>query len=106
MNAATAEVLGRARTLKLMMFDVDGVLTDGSLYLSDTGEEIKAFHTLDGLGLKLLQRTGLESAEEQREEQAEMRFHGDAEVQEGGGTTGGRGRGRERGRVVSAYSRG
>lgn len=49
----------RARALKLMVFDVDGVLTDGSLYLSDSGEEIKAFNTLDGQGLKLLQANGV-----------------------------------------------
>jgi 3-deoxy-D-manno-octulosonate 8-phosphate phosphatase (KDO 8-P phosphatase) len=45
-----------------MAFDVDGVLTDGSLYLSDSGEEIKAFNTLDGQGLKLLRTHGLELA--------------------------------------------
>ncbi len=52
-------VLERARAVRLMAFDVDGVLTDGALYVTDGGEEIKAFHTLDGLGLKLLQSTGV-----------------------------------------------
>jgi 3-deoxy-D-manno-octulosonate 8-phosphate phosphatase (KDO 8-P phosphatase) len=42
-----------------MAFDVDGVLTDGVLYLGDRGEELKGFHTLDGLGMKLLQATGV-----------------------------------------------
>src|SRR5262245_20215626 len=57
-----ASVVERARRLKLMAFDVDGVLTDGALYLSDAGEETKAFHTLDGLGMKLLQGAGVELA--------------------------------------------
>ncbi len=42
-----------------MIFDVDGVLTDGSLYLSDSGEEMKAFNTLDGHGMKMLQASGV-----------------------------------------------
>jgi 3-deoxy-D-manno-octulosonate 8-phosphate phosphatase (KDO 8-P phosphatase) len=54
-----ATVLERARTVRLMAFDVDGVLTDGVLYVTDGGEEIKAFHTLDGLGMKLLQSAGV-----------------------------------------------
>ncbi len=52
----------RARSVKLMAFDVDGVLTDGALYLADSGEEWKRFHTLDGLGLKLLAGAGVELA--------------------------------------------
>jgi 3-deoxy-D-manno-octulosonate 8-phosphate phosphatase (KDO 8-P phosphatase) len=52
-------ILERARAVRLMAFDVDGVLTDGALYLTDGGEEIKTFHTLDGLGMKLLQSTGV-----------------------------------------------
>jgi 3-deoxy-D-manno-octulosonate 8-phosphate phosphatase (KDO 8-P phosphatase) len=49
----------RAGALKLMVFDVDGVLTDGTLYLGDSGEEIKAFNTLDGHGLKMLRESGV-----------------------------------------------
>lgn len=49
----------RARRLRLMAFDVDGVLTDGSLFYTDEGIEIKAFNTLDGLGLKMLQQAGI-----------------------------------------------
>ena len=49
----------RARRLKLMAFDVDGVLSDGSLFYSDAGIEIKAFNTLDGFGLKMLQQAGI-----------------------------------------------
>lgn len=45
-----------------MMFDVDGVLTDGSLYISDAGEEFKAFNTLDGHGMRMLKATGVEIA--------------------------------------------
>jgi 3-deoxy-D-manno-octulosonate 8-phosphate phosphatase (KDO 8-P phosphatase) len=52
-------VLERARAVRLMAFDVDGVLTDGRLYLADGGGEMKAFHTLDGLGMKLLQSAGV-----------------------------------------------
>lgn len=55
-------VFDRARALKLVVFDVDGVLTDGKLYLSDSGEEIKAFNTLDGHGLKMLHASGVELA--------------------------------------------
>jgi 3-deoxy-D-manno-octulosonate 8-phosphate phosphatase (KDO 8-P phosphatase) len=57
-----SEALARAARLRLMAFDVDGVLTDGTLYYADDGAELKAFHTLDGLGLKLLQGAGLELA--------------------------------------------
>ena len=49
----------RARGVKLMIFDVDGVLTDGRLYLSDSGEEIKAFSTRDGQGITLLRESGI-----------------------------------------------
>lgn len=49
----------RARRLKLMAFDVDGVLSEGSLFYSDEGIEMKAFNTRDGLGLNLLQKAGI-----------------------------------------------
>jgi 3-deoxy-D-manno-octulosonate 8-phosphate phosphatase (KDO 8-P phosphatase) len=45
--------------IRAAIFDVDGVLTDGRIYLSERGEEFKAFHTLDGHGLKLLARGGI-----------------------------------------------
>lgn len=48
-----------AKQLKLMGFDVDGVLSDGRLYYADDGSEIKAFHTLDGQGLKMLRDAGV-----------------------------------------------
>lgn len=53
------ECKARASRLKLMAFDVDGVLTDGSLYFTDAGTEIKAFNTRDGQGLRMLQSTGV-----------------------------------------------
>ncbi len=55
-----AELLLRAQGVRVAFFDVDGVLTDGGLYFSDSGETLKRFHTLDGHGLKLLQRGGIE----------------------------------------------
>ncbi|TNE60807.1 MAG: 3-deoxy-D-manno-octulosonate 8-phosphate phosphatase [Alphaproteobacteria bacterium] len=48
--------------LKLLALDVDGVLTDGTLYYTAGGEEMKAFNAQDGLGLKLLARLGIELA--------------------------------------------
>ena len=56
------ELLLQAQGIKLVFFDVDGVLTDGGLYFGETGETIKRFHTLDGHGLKLLQRAGIAPA--------------------------------------------
>ncbi len=49
-------------TIRLAVFDVDGVLTDGRLYRQDDGQEIKAFHSRDGLGLKALMSFGIEVA--------------------------------------------
>lgn len=48
--------------LKLLILDVDGVLTDGRLYYTEEGESIKAFHVRDGLGIKLLRKHGVEVA--------------------------------------------
>jgi 3-deoxy-D-manno-octulosonate 8-phosphate phosphatase (KDO 8-P phosphatase) len=56
------EITTRARDIRLAVFDVDGVLTDGRLYMNSAGEEIKAFNTLDGHGLKMLKATGVELA--------------------------------------------
>jgi 3-deoxy-D-manno-octulosonate 8-phosphate phosphatase (KDO 8-P phosphatase) len=52
----------QAAKIVLMGFDVDGVLTDGTLYFNSQGHEIKAFSSLDGHGLKMLQRAGVEVA--------------------------------------------
>lgn len=56
------DALARAKGVKLAIFDVDGVLTDGRLYLTDAGEEIKAFSSLDGQGLKMLRASGVRLA--------------------------------------------
>jgi 3-deoxy-D-manno-octulosonate 8-phosphate phosphatase (KDO 8-P phosphatase) len=56
------ELLLRAQPVRVVFFDVDGVLTDGGLYFSEAGETLKRFHTLDGHGLKLLQRAGITPA--------------------------------------------
>ncbi|MDJ0864418.1 MAG: 3-deoxy-manno-octulosonate-8-phosphatase KdsC [Gammaproteobacteria bacterium] len=53
------DILEKAARVKLVIFDVDGVLTDGSLYLGDDGQEYKAFHSHDGHGMKLLQEAGV-----------------------------------------------
>ena len=56
------ELLLRAQGVRVAFFDVDGVLTDGGLYFSETGETLKRFNTLDGHGLKLLQKAGITPA--------------------------------------------
>ncbi|MDD5298865.1 MAG: HAD family hydrolase [Gallionella sp.] len=52
----------RAKLIRLAAFDVDGVMTDGGLYYSDSGEEFKRFNALDGHGLKMLRASGVEIA--------------------------------------------
>lgn len=54
-----SSVLKAAQKIKLLLVDVDGVLTDGRLYYGNNGEELKAFDIQDGLGIKLLQRGGI-----------------------------------------------
>lgn len=54
-----AALLLKAQGVRVAFFDVDGVLTDGGLYFSEAGESLKRFNTLDGHGLKLLQRAGI-----------------------------------------------
>lgn len=56
------QVQTKAKSVKLLVLDVDGVLTDGKLYFSNQGEETKAFNTLDGQGIKLLQSSGVKVA--------------------------------------------
>lgn len=56
------DVLQRARGVRLAIFDVDGVMTDGTLYFGPRGEVMKAFHIHDGHGLKLLQKAGITTA--------------------------------------------
>lgn len=50
----------KAKLIKLALFDVDGVLTDGKLHYSADGEQLKVFHALDGHGLKMLQMVGID----------------------------------------------
>ena len=59
MDAALRE---RAANVRMLILDVDGVLTDGKLYFDHAGNEMKSFHTRDGLGMKALQRCGIEVA--------------------------------------------
>jgi 3-deoxy-D-manno-octulosonate 8-phosphate phosphatase (KDO 8-P phosphatase) len=56
------ELLLRAQPIKVVFFDVDGVMTDGGLLFTEHGETIKRFHSLDGHGIKLLQRVGITPA--------------------------------------------
>jgi len=53
------EIYERARNIRLAAFDVDGVLTDGTLYYTDSGEEFKAFNVQDGHGMKMLKDSGI-----------------------------------------------
>ncbi len=56
------DIQRRAAQVRLVVFDVDGVLTDGRLYYTDDGLELKAFHSRDGHGMKLLMNSGVELA--------------------------------------------
>jgi 3-deoxy-D-manno-octulosonate 8-phosphate phosphatase (KDO 8-P phosphatase) len=53
------DILQRAKRVRLLIFDVDGVLTDGSLFIGDDGQEYKAFNSRDGHGIKMLQKHGV-----------------------------------------------
>ena len=59
MGALRPDAIERASRVRLMLFDVDGVLTDGRLWYGPAGEAMKAFHVLDGHGIKLLARAGV-----------------------------------------------
>ncbi|HHJ14937.1 MAG TPA: 3-deoxy-manno-octulosonate-8-phosphatase KdsC [Gammaproteobacteria bacterium] len=56
------DILDKAARIELLIFDVDGVLTDGSLFLGDDGQEYKAFNSQDGHGIKMLQKHGVRCA--------------------------------------------
>ncbi len=56
------DILKRARAVRMIIFDVDGVLTDGSLFYDDKGEEYKAFNSRDGHGIKMLRASGVTTA--------------------------------------------
>ncbi|SEI08955.1 3-deoxy-D-manno-octulosonate 8-phosphate phosphatase (KDO 8-P phosphatase) [Rheinheimera pacifica] len=55
-------IINKARAIKLLICDVDGVFSDGRIYLGNQGEELKAFHTRDGYGVKALRQAGIEVA--------------------------------------------
>jgi len=59
MNIDT-EVIKRAKSIRLALFDVDGVFTDGNIHIDSQGKEIKTFNTLDGHGIRLLQHYGIQ----------------------------------------------
>lgn len=56
------KAVAKARSISLLALDVDGVMTDGRLYFSNGGDEFKAFHIMDGLGVKLLRDGGIDTA--------------------------------------------
>ena len=62
MTIAASDALERARRVRLMAFDVDGVLTDGRLWYGPAGEAVKAFHVQDGLAIKMLAAAGVATA--------------------------------------------
>ena len=55
-------LLSRSKLISLIAFDIDGVMTDGGLYFSDSGEEFKRFNSLDGHGIKMLKASGVQVA--------------------------------------------
>jgi len=61
-DAMNAALIARARNIRLVAFDVDGVMTDGTLFLADDGQEYKGFNSLDGHGLRMLKGSGVELA--------------------------------------------
>ena len=56
------DIQNKAAAIRLIVFDVDGVLTDGSLFIGDDGQEYKAFHSKDGHGMVMLQESGVQIA--------------------------------------------
>ncbi len=56
------QILERAKKIKLLILDADGVMTDGKIYYGNYGDEIKAFDVKDGFGVVLLKRAGIETA--------------------------------------------
>ena len=56
------DVMEKAKGIQVLIFDVDGVLTDGTLYLTEDGDVIKAFNSRDGHGMKMLKASGVELA--------------------------------------------
>ncbi len=61
-ETVSQEIINRAKVIKLVIFDVDGVMTDGGLTIGDDGQEYKTFNSQDGLGMKLLKASGVQLA--------------------------------------------
>lgn len=59
MSYVSEELLGKFKKIKMFIMDVDGTLTDGKIYLTNRGEEMKAFNVKDGLGINLLHKHGI-----------------------------------------------
>lgn len=59
MTGPDAQLIQRAASIRMLILDVDGVLTDGRLYFDSQGNELKAFHVSDGLGIKAVQSCGI-----------------------------------------------
>ena len=55
----TLSVSERAKRIRLVVLDIDGVMTDGSIWTGENGESVKRFHVRDGLGIKMLQGAGI-----------------------------------------------
>lgn len=62
MSEVTEAIIAKAKKIKVLVLDVDGVMTDGSLMIGDDGQEYKVFHAHDGLGMKLLNKTDVKMA--------------------------------------------
>ena len=56
------DLLQKLQNIRLIAFDVDGIFSDGRIYMGNAGEELKAFHTLDGYGIKAIMKQGIEVA--------------------------------------------
>ncbi|MEE9331948.1 MAG: HAD family hydrolase [Methylophilaceae bacterium] len=59
---ATDDIIARAKKIKVVIFDVDGIMTDGGLTIGDDGQEYKTFNSHDGLGMKMLKKSGIQMA--------------------------------------------
>lgn len=57
-----SDLIARAKKIRCLILDIDGIMTDGSLYFGESGEVMKAFHVLDGQGLKLLRQAQIQVA--------------------------------------------
>ena len=60
MKVSEEELYAKASKIKLLLLDVDGVLTNGEIIITSSGEEVKIFSVIDGMGIKLLQKAGVE----------------------------------------------